>query len=78
MEIYLSLTLEFIIVSKRKQPLDAGKRPSGGQLMTWQRNMKPLTKGLSSVGNVRLTGFGPQDPSHLWLETLRDMASRSQ
>ena len=47
--------------------------------MTWQRNMKSLTEGLSHVGNVRLAGWGPRDPSHLWLETLSDMASsRSQ
>ena len=47
--------------------------------MTWQRNMKSLTEGLSRVGNVRLAGWGPRDPSHVWLETLSDMASsRSQ
>ena len=47
--------------------------------MTWQRKMKCLTEGLSLVGNVRLAGWGPRDPSDLWLETLSDMASsRSQ
>ena len=47
--------------------------------MTWQRNMKSLTEGLSRVGNVKLTGWGHRDPSHVWLETLNDMASsRSQ
>ena len=47
--------------------------------MTWQRNMKSLPEGLSSVGNGRLADWGPRDPSHLWLETLSDMASsRSQ
>ena len=40
--------------------------------------MKCLTEGLTRVGNVRLAGWGPRDPSHLWLETLSDMASRSQ
>ena len=45
--------------------------------MTWQRNMKSLTEGLSRFGNVRLLGWGPRDPSHLWLETLSDMASSS-
>ena len=61
------------------EPKSSWKRPSGGQHMTWQRNMKCLTEGLSRVGNVRLAGWGPRDPSHLWLETLSDMAcSRSQ
>ena len=61
------------------EPKSSWKRPSGGQFMTWQRNMKSLTEGLSRVGNVRLAGWGPRDPSHLWLETLSDMASsRSQ
>ena len=47
--------------------------------MTWQSNMKSSTEGLSRVGNVRLAGWGPRDPSHLWLETLSDMvSSRSQ
>ena len=50
------------------------KRPSGGQHMTWQRNMKSLNEGLSRVGNVRLAGWGPRDPSHLCLEFLSDMA----
>ena len=55
------------------------KRPLGGQHMTWQRNMKSLTEDLSRVGNVRSAGWGSRDPSHLWLETLSDMASsRSQ
>ena len=61
------------------EPKSSWKRPLGGQHMTWQRNMKSLTEGLSHVGNVRLAGWGPRDPSHLWLETLSDMASsRSQ
>ena len=61
------------------EPKSSWKRPSGGQHMTWQRNMKCLTESLSRVGNVRLAGWGPRDPSHLWLETLSDMASsRSQ
>ena len=54
------------------------KTPSGGQHITWQRNMKSSTEGLSRVGNVRLAGWGPRDQSHLRLETLSDMASRSQ
>ena len=43
--------------------------------MTWQRNKKYLTEGLSRVGNIRLAGWRPRDPSHLWLETLSDKAS---
>ena len=61
------------------EPKSSLKRPSGGQHMTWQRNMKSLTEGLSRVINVRLAGWGPRDSSYLWLETLSDMASpRSQ
>ena len=30
-----------------------GTKPSGGQHMTWQWNMKSLTEGLSRVGTVR-------------------------
>ena len=61
------------------EPKSSWKRQSGGQHMTWQRNMKCLTEGLSRVGNVRLAGWEPRDPSPLWLETLSDMASsRSQ
>ena len=37
--------------------------------------MKFLTEGLGRVGNVRLAGQGPRDPSHLWLETLGNMES---
>ena len=55
------------------------KRVPGGQSMTWQRSMKSLTTRLSCVGRVRLPGWGPRDPAHLWLETLSDMArSRDQ
>ena len=47
--------------------------------MTWQRNIKSLTDGQSRVGNVGLAGWGPRDPSHLWLEILSDItSSRSQ
>jgi hypothetical protein len=61
------------------QPCVEWKRPRGGQVMTWQRNMKALTSQLSRVGNCRLPGWGPRDDSHQWLETLTDMAqSRSQ
>ena len=61
------------------EPKSSWKRPLGGQHMTWQRNMQSLTEGLIRVGNVRLAGWRLRDPSHLWLETLSDMASsRSQ
>ena len=43
--------------------------------MTWQRNMKSSTEGLSRIDKVRLAGGGPRDPSKLWLETLSDMVS---
>ena len=40
--------------------------------------MKSLTEGLSRVGNV-MAGWEPRGSSHLWLDTLSDMASsRSQ
>ena len=42
------------------KPSSSWKRPSGGQYMTWQRDMKSLSEGLSRVGNVRLAGWGPQ------------------
>ena len=48
-------------------PKSSWKRPSSGQHMTWQRNMKSLTEGLSHVGNVGLAGLGPRDPSQLWV-----------
>ena len=46
------------------------KRPSGVQHMTWQRNMKSSTEGLSCIGNVRLVGWGRRDPFHLCLEMI--------
>ena len=57
------------------KPKSSWKRPSGGDYMTWQRNMKSLTEGLSRVGNVKLAGWGPRYLSHLWLETLSGMTS---
>ena len=53
------------------EPESNWKRPSSGQYMTWKRNRKSLTEVLSFVGNVRLAGWGPRDPSHLCSETLR-------
>ena len=50
-------------------------RAAGGQALTWQREMKTVTKSLGSVGSVRLPGWGPRDPSDLWLHTLSEMAS---
>ena len=38
------------------EPQSSWKMPSGRQHMTWQRNMKFLTEGLSRVVNVRLAG----------------------
>ena len=51
------------------------RKGQGGQKMTWQKEMKSLTKNLANVGRVRLPGWGHRDPSYLWLETLKDMAS---
>ena len=36
------------------EPKSSWKRHSGGHNMTWQRNMKSLTEGLSRVGNVSI------------------------
>ena len=51
------------------EPKSSREMPSSGQHMTWQRNMKSLTEGLSRVGNVKLADRGPRDPPHLWSET---------
>ena len=56
------------------QPQVGWKRALGGQAMTWQRSMKALTSKLIRVSNCRLSGWGPRDGSHQWLETLTDMA----
>ena len=47
------------------EPISSRKMPLGGQHMTWQRNMKSLTEGLSHVGAVRFAGWGPRYASHL-------------
>ena len=47
--------------------------------MTWQRDLKSVTKVLANVGSVRLPGWGPRDSPNEWLHTLSEMASnRSQ
>ena len=56
------------------QPYVGWKRPRGGQVMTWQRNMKALTSKLSRVGKCRLPGWGARDGPLQLLETLADMA----
>ncbi|KAG5454766.1 hypothetical protein CSKR_104370 [Clonorchis sinensis] len=50
-------------------------KPRGGQLMTWQKGVKEITKGLSAFGVLRLPGWGPRDPACAWLETLQEMAA---
>ena len=50
------------------------RKPPGGQPLTWQRDLKSVTKALANVGAVRLPGGGPRDPSDRWLHTLSDMA----
>ena len=60
-------------------PDSTWRKPKGGQPMTWRKGLKSLTKGLGSVGAVRLPGWGPRDHQSAWLETVRDMAlNRSQ
>ena len=55
------------------------RRQAGGQLLTWQKVVKNKARQLGCVGRIRLPGWGPRDPSHLWLDTLKDMAAnRSQ
>ena len=41
--------------------------------MTWQREMKNATVGLSRVGMSRPPGWDPKDNSTRWLDTLEDM-----
>ena len=61
------------------KPNRSWKTPSGGQHMTWQRNMKSSTEGSSHVGNVRLASWKSRDRLHLWLETLGNLVnSRNQ
>ena len=42
--------------------------------MTWQREMKNATVGLSRVVSSRLPDRDPKDNSTRWLDTLKDMA----
>ncbi|KAG5453595.1 hypothetical protein CSKR_109548 [Clonorchis sinensis] len=41
--------------------------------MTCQKGVKEITKSLGVVVVVRLPGWGPRDPTCVWLETLVDM-----
>ena len=48
-------------------------------MLTWQKVVKNKARQLGSVGRIRLPGWRPRDPSHLWLDTLKNMAAnRSQ
>jgi hypothetical protein len=61
------------------EPAPGWKKPTGGQHMTWLRNMKALTLPLSKIGRYRLPGWGPRDHPLSWLQTLSDIAAcRSQ
>ena len=61
------------------QPGQDWRRVQGGQILTWQRQMKSETQKLSKIGPVRLPGWDYRAPPYVWLETLRDMAlNRSQ
>jgi hypothetical protein len=55
-------------------PASEWRKPKGGQMMTWQKGMKDITRSLGRVGSVRLPGWGVRDSPHAWLETLCDMA----
>ena len=54
------------------------KKSRGGQQLTWQSNMKKITKDLAVAGACRLPGWGPCDSPHQWLRTLQDMTRNSQ
>ena len=41
--------------------------------MTWQREMKNATVGLSTVGSSYSTSWDPKDDSTRWVDTLKDM-----
>lgn len=57
------------------QPAPEWRKASGGQMVTWQKALKSITKGLGSVGASRLPGWGPRDAPCAWLQTLQDMAA---
>ena len=54
------------------------KKSRGGQQLTWESNMKKITKDLAVAGVCRLPGWGPRDSPHQWLRTLQDMARNKQ
>ena len=54
------------------------KKSRGGQQLTWQSNMKKITKDLAVAEACRLQGKGPRDSPHQWLRTLQDMAQNRQ
>ena len=61
------------------RPVAGWRKPRGGQSLTWQKEMKTITRRLSVAGSARLPGWGPRDSDTSWLETLQDMAmNRSQ
>ena len=56
------------------EPSANWRKARGGQRMTWQKDMKNVTKPLGQTGAIRLPGWGPRDSVNMWLCTLRDMA----
>ena len=46
--------------------------------MTWKREIKSGTVGLSRVGSPRSLGWGPNDSSTRWCDSLNDMAMNRQ
>ena len=54
------------------------RKSRGGQQLTWQSNMKKMTKDLAVAGACRLPGWGPRDSPHQWLRTLQYVAQNRQ
>ena len=44
------------------------ERSRVGQQLTWESNVKKLTKDLAVAGACRLPGWAPRDCAHQWLE----------
>ena len=55
-------------------PQTEWEKHSGGQQITWQREIESATVDLSRVGSSRLPSWGPKDSSTWWLDTSKDVA----
>ena len=49
------------------------RKASGGQRMTWKKEVKSYTRRLGVIGRSRLSGWGTRDASNTWMETLREI-----